>query len=851
VLLTSIAITAVVLAMPQQPSTPTGRPASMTATATAVRADRSPSIDGRADDPVWQTAPRYAEFRQFEPRVDVDPSFKTEFQVAYDERNLYAFVRMYDPHPDSIMHALSRRDVRGPSDQIKLLIDSYDDKRSGFEFCVNPDGVKRDFSMSNDGNEDDSWNGVWDVAVTVDSLGWTAEYRIPLSQLRYAAAASHTFGFGVWRDIERYKERDAWPVYSPTRNGLSSQLGRLTGLAGISTARRLEATPYAVTKNIQRTRATAGFERRQELTLGGDLKIGITPNVTLDATVNPDFGQVEADPAVVNLTAFETFFAEQRPFFVEGTGLYQFSLNCYIVVDCSTNEGLFYSRRIGRSPSLRDEYGDSRTPSATPIAAATKLTGRTKSGLSFGVLDALTEPVDGIDHQLVEPRTNYAVVRAQQDFRGGEASVSLIGTGVNRSLDPLTEPFLHESAYASGATFRNRFHRGQYEVAGQFAASQVRGTPEVIYRTQRSPVHYYQQPGDELSVDSGRTALAGHAEQLKFGKYGGGITRFETSIVRQSPGFEVNDIGFLRRADFVDWSTWGALSFRNARGIYRWAQVNGNHWERWNTSGTRLDNAVNVNGHMGLKNNWDVHMGGTFSGITPTFCDRCTRGGPALRQSRGIFPWGGFNTDSRRIVSGGMWTNLSFADGGETHSASFSPYVNVRVSTQFQANVGVNASRSQNNTQWYDNFVDAGGATHYTFAHLSQRTVSMNTRLNYTATPNLTFEFYGEPFVTTGTYSDIREVSATPDAAEYDDRFQPYTPPAGSKTMFKYTQLRTNAVVRWEYRPGSTMFLVWAHGREDDSNRRVDRSWARDYRDLFALHPDNTFLIKVAYWLSR
>ena len=847
--LPAVAISALIFASLQQGPAPDA--AAATQTATAARADRPPTIDGRANDDVWRIAPKRAEFRQFEPRVDTEPSFKTEFQAAYDEKNLYVFVRMFDPHPDSIMHALSRRDVRGPSDQIKLLIDSYHDKRSGFEFAVNPDGVKRDFSMSNDGNEDGSWNGIWDVATLVDSLGWTAEFRIPLSQLRYAAADSNTFGFGIWRDIERYKERDSWPLWSPKKNGISSQLGQLAGLVGITRARRLEAAPYVVTKNVQSLKPDARFARDQQATIGGDLKFGITPNVTLDATVNPDFGQVEADPAVVNLTAFETFFSERRPFFVEGTSLYQFQLNCYIVVDCSTNEGLFYSRRIGRSPSLRDRFGGPTTATATPIASAAKLTGRTRDGLSFGVLDAITPRVAGIDNKTVEPTTNYAVLRAQRDLRGGETGISVIATAVNRSLDEVSDPFLHRTAYATGATFRNRFHHRQYELAGQFAASRVTGTPDVIYRTQRSSVHYFQQPGDQLAVDSSRTSLTGTAAQIKFGKYGGGITRFETSVVRQSPGFEVNDIGYLRRADIFDWSTWAALSFRDARGIYRWAQVNGNHWETWNTSGTRLENAMNFNGHMGLNNNWDVHLGGTVGKLTPSFCDRCTRGGPLLRQSRTFSPWGGLNTDSRRLISGGMWVNLWFADEGRTHGSSLSPYTNIKLSQQLQASIGINVGHDNNHTQWFGNFTDSAGLTHYSFAHLQQRTVSMSTRINYAMTPDLTFEFYGEPFVTTGEYSDIREVSATPGASSYAARFNPFTAPASSSTSLRYTSLRTNSVVRWEYRPGSTLFVVWAHGRQDSALRDARQSWTRDYRDLFALHPDNTFLVKLAYWMNR
>ena len=352
-------------------------------TATALRASVAPRIDGLGNDAAWANAPKTSNFLEFDPKPSQPARHRTEFQVTYDDRNLYVFVRAYDPHPDSIMHALTRRDVRGPSDQIKLIIDSYNDNRTGFEFAVNPDGVKRDYAVFEDGNEDITWNGIWDVATSVDEQGWTAEFQIPLSQLRYASATDHTFGFGIWRDIERYRERVSWPEYKVATSGFMSQMGNLVGLTELTSARRMEVTPYALTKNVSRERTVGGFEREQELSIGGDLKLGLTPNITLDATINPDFGQVEADPAVLNLSAFETFVSERRPFFVEGTGIYtSFRLNCYIVVDCSTNEGLFYSRRIGRSPLLRDDYGDAATPTSTPIAAAAKLTGRTRSGSS-------------------------------------------------------------------------------------------------------------------------------------------------------------------------------------------------------------------------------------------------------------------------------------------------------------------------------------------------------------------------------------------------------------------------------------------------------------------------------------
>ena len=815
--------------------------------ASAVRSAGEVTIDGLDDDPVWQSAPVTSGFRQFDPEIDADPSHPTEFRVAYDADNLYVFVRALDASPDSIMRALTRRDVRGPSDQIGVLIDSYHDRRSGFGFWVNPDGVQRDFAFSNDTNQDQSWNGVWDVATSVDARGWTAEFRIPLSQLRYASADRHTFGFGIRRQIDRYPESSSWPHFDRTASGVMSQLGTLQGLEELGRSNRLEMTPYVVTKNVTRATASGGFEHPQEFSAGADVKIGITPNLTLDATANPDFGQVEADPAQVNLSAFETFFGERRPFFLEGTGLYRFQLNCYIVVDCNTNEGLFYSRRIGRSPALRGTYGDALTPTATPIAAAAKLTGRRADGLSFGILNAVTQHVDGAASQTVEPRTNYAVVRAQQDLAGGEAGIGLIATAVNRANDALTAPFLHESAYVTGLNARRRFSGRRYEVAAFVAASRVAGSTAAITRTQQGSAHYYQQPGDGPAVDSTRTSLSGYSTQVKFGKYGGGITRFETSFVYQSPGFEVNDLGYLRRADVYDWSTWGQLNFASPTSVYRWASFNANTWHHWNTSGDRIEGAVNLNAHMGLHNNWDVHAGGTIGRLGGAFCDRCTRGGPLLRRDTGIFPWFGFNADGRRKIQPGMWVNLGYWDAGRSRNMSLGPYLNFRLSSQLTLNLGANFFRADDDSQWIGNFTDAGGGTHHAFAHLDQRTVSFNLRVNYTMTPDLTFEFYGEPFASSGVYSDVRELSADPAAWAYDARFQPYTPPGGTDTSFSFRQIRTNAVLRWEYLPGSTLYLVWTQ-RRSETGQAGDFRFGPSLERMLGARADNIFMLKVSYW---
>ncbi|HSM60595.1 MAG TPA: DUF5916 domain-containing protein, partial [Longimicrobiales bacterium] len=346
------------------------------------------------------------------------------------------------------------------------------------------------------------------------------------------------------------------------------------------------------------------------------------------------------------------------------------------------------------------------------------------------------------------------------------------------------------------------------------------------------------------------TSLAGYALHLKVGKYGGGATRFQSSLVRQSSGFEVNDLGYLRRADITDWSTWAALSFQEPTGLYRWAQVNANTWHHWNTSGARIESAVNVNGHMGLHNNWNLHLGGTLGRLGGARCDRCTRGGPLLRRDPGFFPWGGINGDSRRTLVPGVWVNLGFWDDGRSSSASLSPYVQLRASTRLSARVGAFVYTAEDATQWFGNYTNDSG-THHAFARLDQRTVSMNVRVNFTLTPDLTVELYGEPYTSSGTYTDLREVSSTPEADRYDDRFQPFEAPADAATSFTFKQLRTNAVLRWEYSPGSTLFLVWAHGREAFAQGVTRQAWHADFRDLLDRHPDNTFLVKVSYWFNR
>ncbi|MEO8879030.1 MAG: DUF5916 domain-containing protein, partial [Gemmatimonadaceae bacterium] len=518
--------------------------------AVAVRAAAPPVIDGKDDDAIWRTAPEITAFQQFSPNSGAAASFRTSVKVAYDDRYLYVLVRMYDPHPDSIRAFLSRRDVATPSDRVKIMIDSYHDRRSGYELAVNPKGVKADFYTFNDSEEDPSWDGVWDVGTAIDAQGWVAEYRVPFSQMRFPSGPTHVFGFAIVRDIARLNERDSWPLIRRDRTGIASQFGELTGIEGLGSPRHLEVLPYAVTKNVTTTTPALAYGHQQKITGGVDLKYGVTSNFTLDATVNPDFGQVEADPAVINLSAFETFYQEKRPFFIEGSGIFRFNLQCHSGA-CS---GLFYSRRIGRAPEITDTSTTAQLPTRTSIIGAAKLTGRTQHGLSVGVLDAVTDRESGSLGQTLEPRTNYFVGRVQQELGDSKGNIGVMFTGVNRQLDNFSADSLRRTAYAGGLDFRRDFHSQDYRISGYAVKSDVSGSAKSIALTQANSTHYYQKPRDGEAYDTTRTSLGGDAERLSFDKVNG-LVQFQETYLRYSPGFEINDLGFLTEAGRQNQST--------------------------------------------------------------------------------------------------------------------------------------------------------------------------------------------------------------------------------------------------------------------------------------------------------
>ncbi len=840
----------------QRAATATGEVASGTATrgsspttAIAARTMRPPVIDGRDDDPAWATAAVIDGFRTFTPVVDGEPRFRTEARILYDEKNLYVLVRMFDPHPDSIVSLMSRRDVRTQSDWIKVMIDPYHDRRTGFEFAVNPGGVKRDYAIINDGEEDGSWDAIWDAGTRIDSLGWVAEFRIPLNQLRYQSAADHTFGIMIWRDVARFNERYSWPVYNRNANGIASQFGDVTGINGIVSPRRMELAPYTVARTRNAAKTT-GYQQRNDARAGADLKVGITSNLTVDATVNPDFGQVEADPSVVNLSGFETFFPEKRPFFLEGQGLFRFDVNCN-TGQCS---GLFYSRRIGRSPQLRDTYFDINNPTSSTILGAAKLTGRLANGVSVGVLDAVTRREQGalsstFQPQTIEPQTNYFVGRAQQDFSGGATAIGAMVTSVDRKTDDYTAPYLRRTALAGGVDFRHQFFQRRYEIGAYVSRSQVSGSATAIRNTQMSTVHNYQRPDGGLQVDSTLTSLGGYSAQISFSKRAGGRSLANAGFQLISPGFEINDVGFLSKASAKNQWVWYQYQWSTPTRLYRQGNVNFNQWTSWAWDNTRTELGGNINSHWELPNSMWVHAGQNINGAVPSYCDDCLRGGPALRLDRSLSGWWEVDGDPRPVLVPAVFGQWTKGSGGRGHNWSINPFVSYRVGSALNGSLGYSFYHGVTPRQWAGNFgVIGSDTTHYTVARLEQTQRSMTVRISYTATPTLSVEVYGQPFSSHGDFSEWLQV-ANARAGSWADRYAAYN--GGDPGAFDFKQYRSNTVVRWEYRRGSTLYFVWAQERTINVGDPTQaRQAALGLDQLMSAHPGNVLLIKGSYWLS-
>jgi len=856
---------------------------------TAVRKNAgSIHIDGKISEETWKSAPEGNGFIQRNPDEGKTATELTKFRVLYDDHNLYVCVHAIDSEPAKIKGILTRKDQDSPSDWIKISIDSYNDNRTAFEFGLNPLGVKSDLLRFDDENEDDSWDPIWYGAAHIDSTGWTAEFKIPLKELRFSEDNNQVWGFQVYRHISRKNEDLYWTYWPKEESGWVSQYGKIQGISFVPRQKRIYVTPYTnglstISKDLVNNTHPEKYDLASNI--GADIKYGITNNLTLDATLNPDFGQVEADPGDLNLTAFETYFPEKRPFFIEGRNIFNFNLGIGDG-DLSQNS-LFYSRRIGRSPQrnldweLEDDTTWVNQPTMTTILGAGKITGKTENGWSIGILNALTAEEHGkflyksksSNDEVIEPLTNYSVARIQKDFRNGQTTFGGIFTSTFRDIKDEDLEFLRDRAVTGGVDFSHLFWNRRYMIDAAFAFSNVHGSEEAITLTQESSMRYFQRPdAKHVSLDTNRTSLTGFSNKLAFGKIAGGNWRWVTGLMGSSPEFEINDLGYMRNVDQLIEFMWCAYQEHEPGKIFRRYQINFNQWSAWNYEPIKLGTGGNFNGFAQFLNYW-----GIFSGVNiqlPGISTNALRGGPSIKTTKGFNFWGGFDTDSRKIIHCGFNLNGSYNEDG-SNRFSFSPFISLRPTESAKLSFSPNFDKTFDWWSWVECVENNNGQNHYIFAELNQKLISMTIRLDYTLTPNLSIQFYGEPFLTAGIYNNYKEVVDQYRLSDnYRKRFRNYESDeltyfedddgeqygvggdnGGNfdysffKPDFNYKQFRSNLVIRWEYLPGSILFLVWSQGFDHwTSNGRFNIR--NDLEDLFKSNPENVFMLKLSYLLD-
>ena len=842
------------------------------------------TLDGLHTEEAWNAVEWGGEFTQFTPHGGNSPSQQTNFKILYDEKFLYIAYRCHDLAPDSIVKRMGRRDAF-PGDWVEINIDSYHDKRTAFSFTLSVSGVRNDEFVSENGNYwDVNWNPIWFAKTHIDDKGWTAEVKIPLSQLRYGNEQEKIWGFQVMRRLFRKEERSIWQ-YIPQNAGVwVSGFGELHGLKNIPMHRQVEIAPYVIAQADKYKKEPGnpfakGFDTK--LSGGLDGKLAITNDLILDFTVNPDFGQVEADPSQVRIDGFQNFFQERRPFFMESRNIFEYQLTGSEAGGDYDADLLFYSRRIGSSPHGYPSINNgehAKIPVNTSIIGAAKFSGKTKKGLSIGILESVTQrEMALIDNngerrkELVEPLTNFFVARLQKDIKSGNTVLGGIFTNVKRE-DGLND-LLHRNAYSGGLDFLHFWKARTWYIRGNIVFSHMRGTKEAILNTQTSFEHLFQRGGaSELSVDSSRTSLKGMGATFRFGKIGGKtgkmgqVFKFETGITLRSPGLELNDIGFMLTSNEINHFTWAGLHFQRPFSIFRTARANYNHWSRWDYSGQFLYQAFNFNSHATFKNNWQSGTGVTWNPYDVS--NNALRGASSLRRPPGIGHNIYLTTDYRKKIYANLST-FNFWGFGNTVQGN-----NVSLSLIFQPLNALNISLSGDysfNWRRQDQFVSNipfNNITRTIVSEVKQKTLRFTTRVNYNITPDLTLQYYGQPFITRPLYSNFGYVS-DPLAKEYDDRFYVFNPGQISfnnneylidensdgitdysfgRPDFNFVQFRSNLVVRWEYRAGSELYLVWSQGNTADAFSELDTPLSKSlFENAFAEQARNIFLVKWTY----
>lgn len=850
-----------------------------------IAGDELINLDGDISEDVWQKAPIATEFTQRQPNDGRPATERTEVRLLYTDAAIYIGIMAFDSSPDSIMASLFRRDGSEASDWVYVSFDSYNDRRTAFSFAINPRGVQKDILYFDDNNEDILWDAVWEGKTNLLDNGWSAEVKIPLSQLRFSSKDSdQVWGVNFQRRLARNGESSFWAPTPQNATGLVSRFGRLYGINDLTKPRRLEISPYVSTSltRVPDISTSNPYYKRNEFSggIGGDIKYGVTSDLTLTATINPDFGQVEADPAVINLSANENFFSERRPFFLEGNEIFRFGETK--TYSRFGNPNTFYSRRIGRTPqgntnqaNINADYVNQ--PDYTTIATAAKLSGKTKGGWSVGILDAYTLQENaefqnsGVDGSFaVEPATNYLVARTKKDINDGNTYFGGFASAVNRNIDnTYFQQFLRSSAYLGGVDFEHNFNDKNWVTSGTFSYSTINGSEEAITLAQNSPARYYARvDSDKLTLNPTKTNLSGFATEMSIQKRGGDdpwLTSLTYSEV--SPGYETNDIGFMNRSDYR--SVNGGVIYRNLDPkfvqFYEVYLFTGN---AWNYDGDRISHGYMNGGFVRFENLWTVNYDLNYS--AEQYMDRITRGGPVMERPK---DWNfnvNLNSNSNKKFSFHLGTFQRQDEAGEFDHEIWAG-ITILPTTYIQLSISPQFAYQKDIDQYITTVPDVNAENYnnrYVFSDITQKTLSASIRLNWTFSTKMSLQTYIRPFISTGEFTKFKEFEKprTFEFAEYGEEKGTITQDDGTYTIdpdgsgssaefsfenpdFNFRSIQGNAVFRWEYSPGSTLYLVWQQQRDDYQNLG-DFNLSRDFDGLLNAKPTNVFLIKMSYWFG-
>ena len=847
----------------------------------AQRCQQAVKVDGVLNDSVWQR-PGVDGFVQLEPDEGEPATERTEVWVAYDDKALYVAARMHDREPGGIVRLLGRRDDQVDSDWFVVSLDPYNDKRSGFQFGVNPAGSIIDRTLSNDAWRDSTWDGVWESAATVDDQGWSVEMRIPFHQLRFRHQDEYTWGIYFQRKLQRRNEWAGLTWIPRKEDVFVSRFSCLKGISGIKPGRHIELLPYVVGK-AGFTPGEPGnpFDTGSEYlgNMGLDAKIGLMSNLTLDLTINPDFGQVEVDPALINLSDNESYYSEKRPFFIEGSSIFDFGTGgatSHIGANWG-NPRFFYSRRIGRPPVGRvesDGYVD--VPAAATILGAAKLTGKMGHGWNLGMIHALTQreyaaiDLNGVqDSAQVEPFAYYGVIRTLKEFNQGRQGLGFLGTLVSRDLDsPGLKRQMPRSAASLGLDGWWFLDQDKvWVLSGWWGTSQVNGTQAQIADLQLGFPHYFGRPdADHVSFDAGATSLTGWAGRVELNKEKGNFL-FNAAIGAVSPGFDVRDAGFVWNADVINAHIMaGYRSYKPGKVVRNWNLLLFSQ-RNYDFSGLKIgEQRLIAITNVTLTNYWTLYC--QFSHNPGHWQNHETRGGVIL--SCPEFNWFefGVDSDSRRKLVAGMG---GFFRWGPDVTRQRQVFMSLRwkPSTNVSLQVGPEYGFTRVGAQWVTNIDDpamtATAGIRSLFGDLHQHIVTFPIRLNWVFTPKLSLQAYIQPYIAVGEYRSFKELARPRsfDFNRYGEGSATIVPGSDGYTLdpdgpgpvssfhignpdFNYKSLRGTVVLRWEYRPGSVLYLVWTQNRADYANPG-DLRLGRDLGDLINARGDNIFMMKFTY----